>query len=60
MCPEFSYSKGRIPATVEFITKEMEDFDKYFADITQCFLLQSLQFKGIGLSIVIRISNGRQ
>lgn len=34
MCPEFSYAKGKILATVEFITKEMEDFDKYFAEIT--------------------------
>lgn len=34
MSPEFSYSKGRILATVEFITKEMEDFDKYFAEMT--------------------------
>lgn len=34
MSSEFSYAKGRIPATAEFITKEMDDFDKYFAGIT--------------------------
>lgn len=49
MCPEFSYSKGRIPATVEFITKEMEDFDKYFADITwkEYKLLETIKAKAL-------------
>ncbi len=49
MCPEFSYAKGRIPSTVEFITKEMEDFDKYFADITwkEYKLLETIKAKAL-------------
>lgn len=34
MTPEFSYSKGRLISSVNFIVKEMEDFDTYFSGIT--------------------------
>jgi uncharacterized protein YutE (UPF0331/DUF86 family) len=34
MCPEFSYAKGRILPSVEFILKEMDDFDRHFSKIS--------------------------
>ena len=34
MTPDFFYSKGRVIASVNFIVKEMEDFDAYFSGIT--------------------------
>ena len=34
MTPDFSYSKGRLISSVNFIVKEMEDFDTYFSGIT--------------------------
>lgn len=34
MGPDFLYAKGRILSSIEFILKEMEDFDKHFPEIS--------------------------
>ncbi len=34
MTPDFSYSKGRVLSSVNFVLKEMDDFDRYFSGIT--------------------------
>ena len=49
MCPEFSYSKGRILPSVEFILKEMNDFDQHFPEITwnNYRMLDSLKMKAL-------------
>lgn len=53
MTPEFSYTRGRILASVNFISKEMEDFEKHFSKITwkQYRLLDSLKAKAFEKTI---------
>lgn len=34
MKPNFSYSKGRVLSSVNFVLKEMDDFNTYFSNIT--------------------------
>ena len=49
MCPEFSYSKGRILPSIEFILKEMNDFDQHFPEMTwnNYRMLDSLKIKAL-------------
>lgn len=49
MTPEFSYTRGRILASVNFISKEIEDFEKHFSKITwkQYKLLDPLKAKAL-------------
>lgn len=53
MTPEFSYTRGRILASVNFISKEMEDFEKHFSKITwkQYRLLDPLKAKALEKTI---------
>lgn len=49
MTPDFSYSRGRILASVNFTSKEIEDFKKHFSQITwkQYRLLDPLKAKAL-------------
>jgi uncharacterized protein YutE (UPF0331/DUF86 family) len=49
MTPDFSYTRGRILASVNFVSKEIEDFEKHFSKITwkQYKLLDPLKAKAL-------------
>ena len=49
MTPDFSYSKGRVISSVNFILKEMDDFNTYFSSITwqDYRMLEPLKLKAL-------------
>lgn len=49
MGPEFSYAKGRILSSVEFVLGEIDDFDKHFSEISwkDYRILDSLKAKAM-------------